>query len=582
MARQYRKDASPARAWSRDWIILVLFALFLLVIVGRLVYIQVIKAADYSEQAATAHTDTVTISARRGTIYDRNGEVLASNIDATTIYVDPQEVDQPEGLAQVLEDVLGKTYDKSYEDYLALVTKDNSFTYIQRKADVDLAEKLEKRLDDADIKGIHYIEDTKRVYPYEDTGSQVVGNIDVDGNGIAGLELKYDELVGGQDGEMIVETGRTGIPISDGVLSKTEAVNGEDIITSLDIKLQQRAEESLKQAIEDHEAEGGNCIVMDASTGEIYAACSYAQVETEDDSGNKKKELKLEVGKLASITDTYEPGSTFKAITAESVLANSKVNADTTFTVADHLKVYDATITDSHEHATEEMSFKRIIAESSNVGTVLASRKVEESELHDTYAAFGFGQDPGTDFPGVASGQLQDASEWNPVRAANIVFGQGLTVTNAQLARAFGVLEQGGVMHVPHFLTSVPKDSEKSEELLESLTASERVASEKTCKQVTKLLRSVVTEGTGTDAAIKGYKVVGKTGTAQVAENGVYGNKHIVSFAGWLEGSSSNLVCVVSVNKPGTGADGGTVCGPVFADIMSFAIERYQINPNAS
>ena len=156
MARQYRKDAPPARAWSRDWIILVLFALFLLVIVGRLVYIQVIKAADYSEQAATAHTDTVTISARRGTIYDRNGEVLASNIDATTIYVDPQEVDQPEGLAQVLEDVLGKTYDKSYEDYLALVTKDNSFTYIQRKADADLAEKLEKRLDDADIKGIHY------------------------------------------------------------------------------------------------------------------------------------------------------------------------------------------------------------------------------------------------------------------------------------------------------------------------------------------------------------------------------------------------------------------------------------------
>lgn len=560
----------------------MLFAAALLIIAGRLFFIQVVKAADYSEQAAMAHTDTVSVPARRGTIYDRNGEVLASNVDATTIYVDPQEVDQPEGLAQVLEDVLSKTYDKTYEDYLALVTKDNSFTYIQRKADADLAEKLEKCLDDADIKGIHYLEDTKRVYPYEDTGSQVVGNVDVDGNGIAGLELEYDELVGGQNGQMIVESGRKGIPISNGVISETEAVNGEDIVTSLDVKLQQRAEESLKQAIEDHEAEGGNCIVMDASTGEIYAACSYAQVETEDDSGKKKKELRLEVGKLASVTDSYEPGSTFKAITAESILANSKVNASTTFTVADNLEVYDATITDSHEHPTEEMSFERIIAESSNVGTVLASRKVEESELHETYAAFGFGQDPGTDFPGVASGQLQDVGEWDPVRAANIVFGQGLTVSNAQLASAFGALEQGGVAHVPHFLTSVPKDKEKSDELLADLTQSRTVADKDTCQQVTKLLRSVVTEGTGTDAAIKGYKVVGKTGTAQVAENGVYGNKHIVSFGGWLEGSSSDLVCIVTVNKPGTGADGGTVCGPVFADIMSFAIERYQINPNAS
>ena len=317
MARQQRRDGAPSRAWSRDWIILMLFALFLLVIVGRLFYIQVIKAPEYSEAAATAHTDTVDIPARRGTIYDRNGEVLASNVDATTIYVDPQGVDQPKGLASVLEDVLGKTYDKTYEDYLALVTKDNSFTYIQRKADADLADKLKKRLDDADINGIHYLEDTKRVYPYESVGSQVVGNVDVDGNGIAGLELEYDELVGGQNGEMIVETGRKGIPISDGVISETDAVNGEDIITSLDIKLQQRAEESLLQAIEDHEAEGGNAIVMDASTGEIYAACSYAQVETETDSGKKKKELQLEVGKLTSITDPYEPGSTFKAITAE-------------------------------------------------------------------------------------------------------------------------------------------------------------------------------------------------------------------------------------------------------------------------
>lgn len=583
MARRNRNGSSAGpRTWSRDWIILVLFAVFLAVLAGRLFYIQVVKASDFSQQAATAHTRDVVIEARRGTIYDRNGEVLASNVDATTVYVDPQEVDQPEGLASVLADVLGKEYDKTYEDYYKLVTKDNSFTYIQRKCDKDLADTLKERLKQADIDGIHYLEDTKRVYPYGDTGSQVIGNVDVDGNGIAGLELEYDDLVGGQDGQMSVESGRKGIPIADGVISKTDAVNGEDIVTSLDIKLQQRVEKSLLQAIEDHEAQGGNALVMDAATGEIYASCSYAKTEVEDEDGKKKEEYQLEVGKLASVTDSYEPGSTFKAITVESILANSSVDESSTFTVPDKLKVYDATIKDSHEHETEKMTLEQIIADSSNVGTVLASRKVDADKLYETYASFGFGTDPGTDFPGTASGQLQEASEWDPVRAANIVFGQGVTVTNAQMARAFGALEQGGVAHVPHFLTSIPKDQDKSDELIGPLTQSQTIADKETCERVTKLLRSVVTDGTGTDAAIEGYTVVGKTGTAQIAENGTYGHGNIVSFAGWLEGSSSNLICVVSVNKPGTGADGGTVCGPVFADIMSFAIERYQINPNAS
>lgn len=561
------------RGFSRDYGLLLIFALFCTILIAMLVYVQVVKGAEYGSMAESAHLSETTVAAKRGTIYDRNGEVLASNIDATTIYTDPTMVTDASAVAKVLEEVLGKTYKKDYDDYYALVTKDNHFTYIQRKADPDLADKLKETLKAAELDGIYYMDDTKRVYPYGDVASQVVGNIDIDGNGIAGLEMEYDDLVGGTDGEMIVEQGRYGIPISNGSITKTDAVDGSDIVTSLDIKLQEDVEKSLLKRIKKYEAKGGNALVMDASTGEIYAAASYSK--------NSKGKYKLDVGKLSCLTDAYEPGSTFKTVTAASILSNSSVTLKSSFSVPDSLKVYDATITDSHSHSTDSMSFKRIIAESSNVGTVLASRKVSKKKLYKTYSGFGFGTKLATDFPGVASGQLQKSSDWDPVRQANITFGQGLTVTNAQLARAYGAIEQGGTAHVPHFLTSVANDDEKTKELTGTLTETKTVTDKKTCKNITKMLRSVVTDGTGSAAAMDGFKVVGKTGTAEVAENGSYGSGYIVSFCGWLEGSSSDLVCIVSIEKPKTEEGGGPVCGPVFADIMSFAAERYQVNPNA-
>lgn len=568
------------KSWSRDWILFVLFVAVAVVLAVRLVFIQVVKASDYAEMADTSHTNSVSITAKRGTIYDRNGEVLASNVDCTTIYTDPQQVEDAEGVAETLADVLGEEYDETYSDYLELVTKDNSFTYIQRKVDQDLAEKLEEALDEKDLEGVYYLDDTKRVYPYDEVGSQIVGNVDVDGNGIAGLELEYNDLVGGQDGEMVVEQGQGGIPISDGSVEIDAAVDGEDVVTSVDIKLQEKVEESLLGAVEEYDAAGGDAIVLDASTGEIYAACSYAE-DTEDDGVTGTGEYSLEVGKLASITDAYEPGSTFKAFTAASILANKGAKLTSTFSVPDSIDVYDATIEDSHEHGTETMTFTQIIAESSNVGTVLASRTVDDEDLFATYAMFGFGEEEETDFPGVASGQLDAVSDWDPVRAANVTFGQGVTVTNAQLARGFAAIEQGGIAYTPHFLTSVPNDEEKDEEYAEKYAESVEVADEKVCAKVEKMLKAVVTEGTGSAASVEGFTVAGKTGTAQIAEEGEYLEEYNVTFAGWLSGSSSDLVCVVTVSEPDGDVYGGSVCGPVFADIMSFAAERYQVNPDA-
>lgn len=575
---------------SRDGILLALFGLFLVAIIARLFYVQIVAGGDYADKAATAHTNKITLEAKRGTIYDRNGVVIASDVDATTIYADPQQITDFDGVAQTLADVLGPTTNKTKDDYYKLIDQpDLSFVYILRKADADLASSLKDTLKSQNLTGIHYLSDTKRVYPNGDVGSQLVGNVDVDGNGIAGLELEYNDLVGGTDGMLETERGSKGLPIPDGEISRTDAVDGKDIVTSIDINLQKKAEEALLPAVQEYNAQGGSVTVMDASTGEIYASCSYAKKSSSssddsDSDSTSKSKYSLEVGKLWSATDSYEPGSTFKLLTATSILANNAdVNTNTTFTVPGALQVYDATIKDSHEHGTETLSLNDIIAQSSNIGTVLASRTVSSDQLYNTYKTFGIGQNPGTDFPGTTSGSIKDASSWDPVTAANITFGQGVSVTGMQIVRAYGALEQRGTMHTPHFLMSIPNDQAKTDELASPLNTSDSVADASVCNEVVNMMKSVVTDGTGKDAAVDGFTVAGKTGTAEVAKSsGGYGNGYIVSFGGWLEGSSSNLVCLVTVQQPHTEAGGGEVCGPVFADIMSFAAERYHIAAQAN
>lgn len=241
-----RASAATPKRWSRDWVIVVIFAAFLAAIIANLVYIQVIRGPEYAALATQSHTTEVEVSARRGTVYDRNGEVIASNVDATTIYVNPQEVTDATKLSKVLFEELGQESGRTEEDYYALVNQPElSFAYIQRKADATVALALKERLESEGIKGVHYLDDTKRVYPNGEVGSQIVGTVDIDGKGIAGLELEYDELLKGENGLIVFERGMNDIPISDGETERTDTVDGTDIITSVDINLQKICEEAL-------------------------------------------------------------------------------------------------------------------------------------------------------------------------------------------------------------------------------------------------------------------------------------------------------------------------------------------------
>ncbi|MGN0073540.1 MAG: peptidoglycan D,D-transpeptidase FtsI family protein [Coriobacteriales bacterium] len=608
------RSQAPDDGFNRELVILAFFAVVILVIFAGLFKLCVFDAPQLAARAEDQAVKTTVDVAKRGTIYDRNGEVIASSIESTTINLNPNDIDytaavtdaeraqleEPQAaVAKILYEQLGSTYEKSYDDYYEMVTRQGTaYVVVQRRCDKELAAQLKQALKDARLQGVYYEEDSTRVYPNGETGSQVIGTVglkmlDQDGNivpddqiagrtdlseayrGTSGLELQYDTLLAGVNGSIQQEKSDSGIPIAGGSLVVNSAQDGEDMICSIDIKLQQKAEKSLKKAIAKYKAKGGSVTIMDASSGEIYAAASFTK-----NSDKKKGGYVYDAGKLWSVADSYEPGSTFKTFTAYSVVDAGKASNSTVFSVPAKLKVYDHTVTDSHERSgTERMSLETIIADSSNIGTVLASRKVSLEKLYKTYKKFGFGESTGVDFPGAASGMLEETKDWDGVQAANITFGQGVAVTGMQLVRAYGAVEQGGTMHVPHFLVSLPNNAEKSAEYAEKYGATKKAGNKKTCDKITKMLRSVVTKGTGKAAAIKGLKVVGKTGTAEVAgSTGSYiAGAYIVSFCGWIDDSDCDLVCLVTIERPQTEEGGGPVCGPVFADIMSFAANRYQV-----
>ena len=246
------------------------------------------------------------------------------------------------------------------------------------------------------------------------------------------------------------------------------------------------------------------------------------------------------------------------------------------------MAVYDAVITDMHDHYDRDLTFRRIIAESSNVGMVLAARKVDNADLYKTYRAFGFGKNPKTDFPGVSAGQLEEISDWDGVQEANITFGQGLFATGLQVVRAYGALEQRGILRTPHFLVDVVGDAEATAKTTAGFKKTSKAVSRKVSNTVTSMLKSVVSSGTGVEAAIEGFSVAGKTGTAEVVgDNGRYGDSTILSFCGWLDGSSSDLVCLVTMEGADASAESGEACGGVFKEIMEFSIDRYQIYPDS-
>lgn len=539
--------------------VLILFAAVALIFFARLFYLQVVVSEQYSAMAEESRTITFETTPHRGTIYDRNGIVLAISVDATTIYVNPAEVTDVNGEAAQLAAILGG----EVSDYVEILSSpDTTFAYVKRQADVELADRVKA----LDLDGIYFISDTRREYPNGHIGGQVIGYCNVDGEGITGLELEYNDILKGTPGTYSAERGENGIPIPGGVKEETPAVDGTDIMISLDIKMQDAMEQSLVEGLEPMSATEGSAVLMDAESGEIFAICSLPYMDP-----SNMSESEIGSDQVKPITQQFEPGSIFKSVTVLTALEEGVMTPDDELFCPAYIEADGYKVSDAHERGDETFTLREILDQSSNVGVSLVAENTGFDVFHENILQYNLNEPTGVDYPGEASGYMQDFDVWARITGYNVSFGQGISVTPLQMTRFYGAILNDGYEVTPHFLISKPQTGEIME--YESELVVDNVAALDDMKS---MLRTVVTEGTGKKADIAGYDVCGKTSTAEIAEGGVYlKGIYNLCFTGFIDNSSSSLVCFVGANN----VYGMGQVTHVFRDIMSNAIEQYSITP---
>jgi len=545
--------------------LIAMFAVMMVVfggIVVRLAFLQVRDTPGLEALGMQQRVRTTTLPPRRGEIVDRTGVPLAVTREARDIYVDPRFVVDAETEAATVAGVL----DLRASDVQAALEAEGTFVWIDRQVDLEVAVELEELA----LPGIGFLEVAKRYYPAGPLASQVLGFVNVDGAGAAGLELAYDEILAGTPGERTTELSADGLPIANGLDSLAAPVSGSTMLITLDRQMQFMVQAALERAVEDNDALAGTAVVMDPATGEVLAMATYPGFDP-----NAYNEAPMEVMRNRAATDAFEPGSVNKIITAAAALETGVVTLDQRFRVPATMKVGPFTIEDSHPHPVESMTIGDIITESSNIGAALIAEQVGSMPLAGFMQRFGYGRTTGIGFPAEASGAMLPGRDWDEVIRATVSYGQGISVTPLQLANVYATIANGGRWMQPILVRGFegpagvfrPGDRRPTR----------RVIGADTARLLTSMLAAAVEEGTGVNAQIPGYQVAGKTGTSRkLDENGRYVQRYHASFAGFLPAADPRVVIAVSIDEPRT-VYGGLAAAPLFQEIARYAIQRLAI-----
>jgi cell division protein FtsI (penicillin-binding protein 3) len=565
------RSGSPRR---RLIVALIVIAAVLLGLIGRVAYLQTTEAETLRSAAASQWTRSVTISAQRGTVFDRHGAELAMSVPAVTVSINPKLIDNGPATVQILDDLLGLPDDKVAELLAEIESKDRGFVFVRRQADADIGDQLAAMK----LAGVNVDRESRREMPGGDTGRSIIGRTNIDGVGISGLELQFDDMLTGTGGEMRREVAPGGRSIPGSETVTAQPVAGDDLVLTLDRSVQYSTEQVLLEQVASIGAKGATAIAMDTVTGEIY---SMASVRRNDESGV----YEVTSGNFAAV-DAYEPGSVAKVITIASALSEGLVTPETSYVVPWRKQYYDDLLKDSHEHPDEVMSVARILAESSNIGTIFVQQEMGR-ELHRDYmAAFGLGSKTALDFPGESPGILKQAEDlWGSERVT-VAYGQGVSSTSLQLVAAINTIANRGTYVAPKLLkATVGSDGTVTET---EPSESRPVVSEQSAVQTTEMMRTVVCSGTATRAQVDGLSVAGKTGTAfKAADNGTYfdenGNRiYYSSFVGFFPAEDPQVTVLISVDEPPAGTNdrfGGTAAAPVFAELAPTLIHELGIVP---
>ncbi len=561
MAQRRRRSPGSGRF---TFLLFALGALFG-IIAMRLVWLQVVRAPEYTARASNQRMRDIEVPARRGTIYDREGEPLAKSVAASTVYAAPNTIDDKAGTAAALASVLGG----KAKDYEQKLDRDNGFVYIARKVDVDRAKELEA----LKLTGIGFLDDSRRMYPSGELACQVLGFVGVDGEGLAGIENRYDSVLAGKPGALLGERDPYGRPIPGGVQKNVEAVDGHDIVLTIDKDIQYHAQLELAKAVKKWAAKSGSVIVMNPQNGEIYAMASTPGFNPNDFS-----EAKPAAFRNRPVSDAYEPGSTIKSLTAAAVIDKGLFKPNSKLDLPPTLRVAGRTIHESHPRGAVRWSLEKILTQSSNVGAVKLGMKLGKKGLYSYFSKFGLTEATGVDYPGEARGWLPTPDLWSDSSIANIPFGQGVSATPLQLSRAVAAIANGGELVTPHFLLDVPQDKSANRTWQKKRAITPRAA-----KLTSGMMEKVVTEGTGSEAAVSGYTVAGKTGTAQVAlpnGRGYAAGTYIGSFIGYLPAEDPQILICVKLDQPRNAIYGGLVAAPVFSKLAKFSVAHLKIPPS--
>ncbi len=544
----------------------LLLAVFVLVFAGtlaRAAWLQGVSSASLGRMAQRQHRESIQIPAGRGTIYDRTGVQLAIGEQTTTVYADPRELTEPRKIAVAAHQLLGANANQLYPQ---LLNRRSGFVYVARFADPKAAAAFLKHR----FTGVNSYSEEKRVYPQGTVGSQLVGYAGTDNKGLAGLEVQYDKALAGKTGEQTIVRDPFGRAID--VISSTAEREGSDVFTTIDHTIQANAEAVLRETVAHWGAKGATAVVLDPRTGAVLA---MAQAPGFD--ANKANVVPFAVQRNRAVTDTYEPGSTFKLVTIAGALSGGLVEPGTTFRLPYSIHVADRIVHDAEPRPTETLSVAQILSHSSNVGAVTIAEKLGSTELADWIARFGFGKTTGLDFPGESPGQVLPLDRWSGSTIGNVPIGQGIAVTPMQMAAAYAAIANGGVWVEPHLVDRVGGR-------VIHHRAHRRIVSRPIDAQLKAMLTNVVDEhgATGNEAQIAGYTVAGKTGTAQKpGPNGYTTGKYVASFVGMVPVSKPRLVVLVTVDEPHGSIFGGEVAAPAFAQIAKFDLQYLEVQPDA-
>jgi cell division protein FtsI (penicillin-binding protein 3) len=556
------------QANRRIRLLLVLFAFVFAGMLARAAWLQVWEAPKLSKMANGQQRHTVTTPAGRGTIFDRTGVELAIGEQTTTIYADPTQVVNAAALADSAHKILGIN---ANELFAQLQNKKTHFVYVQRFADPTEAKLFLAK----HFMGVDSYPEQKRFYPQQTVAPQVIGYAGVDNTGLEGLEIQYNKQLSGRPGKQTVITDPLGRAID--VISSRPAQQGEDVFSTIDHTIQAQAESVLRQTLAQWKAKAASAIVLDPTTGEVLA---MAQAPGYND--NDSNIVSQAVQRNRPVTDSYEPGSTFKLVTITAALSEGIVKPSTKFTLPYKLRYGpcdQCTVHDAEIRPTETLSVAQILAQSSNVGAVTIAEKLGASTLSKWIAKFGFGQTTGIDFPGESPGFVLPFDQWNETTIGNNPIGQGISVTPIQMASVYAAVANGGVWIQPHLVSRVGGRAPQT-------WKRKRLMSPAVDAQVKTMLTGVVADvgATGTAAAIPGYTVAGKTGTGQVADGaGGYSKyNYEATFVGMVPADHPKLVVLVKVDDPRGSIFGGVVAAPAFAQIAKFDLQYLEIPPNQS